>query len=98
MVGVTLERGKAAPTSPPYELGTEFVGNPKANPPIKPFNPPGYVGPTQFMRFNMDALMKKHAHLFGDVMLKQGFGTQCTKVTDSSSPFGFKLTNACKIH
>jgi branched-chain amino acid transport system substrate-binding protein len=98
MVGITLERGKAAPTSPAYELGTEFIGNPKADPPIKPFNPPGYVGPTQFMRFNMEALLKKHEKLFGDVMLKQGFGTQCTKVPDSSSPFGFKLTNACKIH
>ena len=98
MVGVTLERGRAAPTNPPYTLGTEFVGNNKVNPPIKPFNPPGYVGPTQFMRFNQEALLKKHEKLYGDVMLKQGFGTQCTKVPDSSSPFGFKLTNACKIH
>lgn len=98
MVGITLERGKAAPTSPPYELGTEFVGNPKTDPPIKPFNPPGYVGPTQFMRFNQEALMKKHGKLFGDVMLKNGFGTQCTKRPDSSAPYGFKLTNECKIH
>ena len=98
MVGVTLERGRAAPTSPSYTLGTEFVGNSKVNPPIKPFNPPGYVGPTQFMRFNQEALLKKHEKLYGEVMLKQGFGTQCTKVPDSSTPWGFKLTNACKIH
>jgi len=98
MVGITLERGKAANTNPPYQLGTEFIGNPKADPPIKAFNPPGYVGPTQFMRFNQEALTKKHEKLFIDVMLKQGFGTQCTKRPDSSSPWGFKLTNECKIH
>jgi len=98
MVGITLERGKAANTSPAYQLGTEFIGNPKADPPIKAFNPPGYVGPTQFMRFNQEALTKKHEKLFVDVMLKQGFGTQCTKRPDSSSPWGFKLTNECKIH
>jgi branched-chain amino acid transport system substrate-binding protein len=98
MVGITLERGKAAQTSPAYELGTEFIGNTKVDPPIKAFNPPGYVGPTHFMRFNQEALMKKHAKLFGDVMLKNGFGTQCTKVNDSKAPYGFRLTNDCKIH
>ena len=98
MVGITLERGKAAPTSPAYQLGTEFVGNPSADPPIKPFNAPGYVGPTHFMRFNQEALLKKHPKLFGDVMLKNGFGTQCTKRPDPSAPYGFKLTNECKIH
>ncbi len=98
MVGITLERGKAAQTSPAYELGAEFIGNPKADPPIPPFNPPGYVGPTHFMRFNQEALMKKHQKLFGDIMLKNGFGTQCTKKADSSAPYGFKLTNDCKIH
>jgi branched-chain amino acid transport system substrate-binding protein len=98
MVGVTLERGKAVPTSPPYELGTEFIGNPKADPPIKPFFPPGYVGPTHFMRFNQEALLRKHPKLYGDVMLAQGFGTQCTKRPDPSAPYGFRLTNECKIH
>ena len=98
MVGITLERGKAAPTNPAYQLGAEFIGNPNADPPIKAFNPPGYIGPTHFMRFNQEALLKKHPKLFGEVMMKQGFGTQCTKRTDSSSPFGFKLTNECKIH
>jgi branched-chain amino acid transport system substrate-binding protein len=98
MVGITLERGKAARTSPAYELGAEFIGNPKADPPIKAFNPPGYVGPTMFMRFNQEALMKKHEKLYGEVMLKNGFGTQCTKVPDSSARYGFKLTNDCKIH
>ncbi len=98
IVGITLERGKAAPTNPAYQLGAEFVGNPDADPPIKAFNPPGYVGPTQFMRFNQEALMKKHEKLYGDVMLKNGFGTQCTKRSDSKAPYGFKLTNECKIH
>ena len=98
MVGITLERGKAVSTSPAYELGAEFIGNPKADPPVPAFNPPGYVGPTHFMRFNQEALMKKHAKLFGDVMMKNGFGTQCTKKADSSAPYGFRLTNDCKIH
>ena len=53
---------------------------------------------TQFMRFNQEALMKKHAKLYGDVMLKNGFGTQCTKRPDSKAPYGFTLTNECKIH
>jgi hypothetical protein len=98
MVGITLERGQALQTSPAYQLGTEFVGNPKADPPIPAFNPPGFVGPTQFMRFNQEGLMRKHRKLYGDVMLKNGFGTQCTKVPDSKAPYGFRLTNDCKIH
>lgn len=94
MVGITLERGRAVPTAPPYELGTEFTGAEG----IKAFNPPGYIGPTQFMRFNQDGLRRKHKRLFVDVMLKQGFGTQCTKRPDPSSDWGFRLTNECKIH
>jgi branched-chain amino acid transport system substrate-binding protein len=94
MVGITLERGRAVPTSPAYELGTEFVGNPK----IPAFNPPGYIGPTHFMRFNQTGLMRKHRKLFGDVMLANGFGTQCTKRPDASAPYGFKLTNECQVH
>ncbi|MCA1832544.1 MAG: ABC transporter substrate-binding protein [Actinomycetota bacterium] len=88
MVGITLERGAAAPTNPAYDIGTEF----------KQFFSPGYVGPTQFMRFNQEGLMRKHKDLYGEIMLKNGYGTQCTKVPDSRAPYGFKLTNACKIH
>jgi branched-chain amino acid transport system substrate-binding protein len=88
MVGITLEVGGAVPTNPPYQLGKEF----------STYYPPGYVGPTLFARFNQDALMKKHKNLYGDIMLKDGYGTQCTKVSDPSAPYGFRLTNACKIH
>jgi branched-chain amino acid transport system substrate-binding protein len=88
MVGITLERGRAVPTDPAYQLGTEF----------KVFHPPGYIGPTHFMRFNFEGLMRKHRRIFGDIMLKTGYGTQCTKVKDASAPYGFKLTNTCKIH
>lgn len=88
MVGITLERGKAARTNPPYELGTEF----------REFLAPGYIGPTQFTRFNMEGLLRKHPKLFGDIMLKGGYGTQCTKRPDPKSPYGFRLTNECKIH
>lgn len=94
MIGITLERGRAVPTTPPYELGTEFTGRGD----IKAFHPPGYVGPTHFMRFNMDGLLRKHRKLFGDVLMKGGYGTQCTKRQDAASPLGFRLTNECKIH
>jgi branched-chain amino acid transport system substrate-binding protein len=88
MVGITLERGSAVPTSPAYQLGNEF----------KEFFPPGYVGPTLFARFNQEALLKKHKLRYGDIFLAKGYGTQCTKVPDSKAPYGFRLTNACKIH
>lgn len=88
MVGITLERGSAVPTSPAYELGREF----------REFNPPGYVGPTLFARFNQKALLRKHKKIYGDIMLAKGYGTQCTKVPDPKAPYGFRLTNACKIH
>lgn len=88
MVGITLERGSALPTDPPYQLGKEW----------KDFYPPGYVGPTLFARFNQEALLRKHKKRYGDIFLKLGYGTQCTKVPDPSAPYGFRLTNACKIH
>ncbi|GAC1408689.1 MAG: hypothetical protein NVSMB57_00300 [Actinomycetota bacterium] len=94
IIGVSLERGGAVPTDPPYQLGTEFTGRGD----VKAFHPPGYIGPTHFMRFNMEGLLRKHKKLFGDVLLKGGYGTQCTKRPDPSSPYGFKLTNECKIH
>jgi branched-chain amino acid transport system substrate-binding protein len=87
IVGVCLERGKATSTQPPYELGTEFTD----------FFPPGYVGPTHFVRINLEANLKKHPELEG-IFLEKGLGTQCTKVKDESSEYGFRLTNDCKIH
>ena len=87
IIGVTLERGAAVRTSPSYELGSEF----------RKFHPPGYVGPTHFVRPNFDALMKKHPELM-QIILKEKYGTQCTKIDDPSSPLGFRLTNDCQIH
>lgn len=87
IIGVTLERGAAVRTNPSYELGTEF----------RKFHPPGYVGPTHFLRPNFDALMEKHPELM-EIILKEKYGTQCTKVEDPSAPFGFRLTNDCQIH
>lgn len=94
MVGITLERGRAVQTQPPYELGVEFLGSGDT----KAFHPPGYIGPTHFMRFNMEGLLRKHEKLFGDLLLKGGYGTQCTKRSDPSAPYGFRLTNECKVH
>jgi branched-chain amino acid transport system substrate-binding protein len=87
IVGVCLERGKAVDTNPSYELGKEFGE----------FFPPGYIGPTQFVRLNLEANLKKHPEL-EKIFLEQGYGTQCTKVKDPGSEFGFRLTNDCKIH
>jgi branched-chain amino acid transport system substrate-binding protein len=87
IVGVTLERGKAVPTRPSYELGTEF----------EVFHPPGYIGPTHFARLNMEANAAKYPELMR-VFYEEGYGTQCTKVPDDTVPWGFRLTNDCKIH
>lgn len=87
IVGVTLERGKAVPTNPSYELGTEY----------EVFHPPGYIGPTHFARLNMEANAAKYPELM-QVFYEEGYGTQCTKVPDDSVPWGFRLTNDCKIH
>ena len=88
IVGVCLERGKATTTQPPYELGTEFTD----------FFPPGYIGPTHFVRLNLEANLKKHpdarGHLPGEGVrdpVHQGRRT-------SPAPYGFRLTNDCKIH
>jgi branched-chain amino acid transport system substrate-binding protein len=87
IVGVTLERGRAATTQPSYELGTEY----------DVFHPPGYVGPTHFIRPNMEGNVKKYPELM-KIFYEEGYGTQCTKVPDKSAPWGFRLTNDCKIH
>jgi branched-chain amino acid transport system substrate-binding protein len=87
IVGVTLERGAATQTSPSYELGTEF----------EVYHPPGYVGPTHFVRPNLEANVDKYPDLMR-IFLEEGYGTQCTKVPDKSVPWGFRLTNDCKVH
>ncbi|MEO7804101.1 MAG: ABC transporter substrate-binding protein [Actinomycetota bacterium] len=87
ILGVTLERGAAVKTSPPYTLGKEF----------KDFFAPGYIGPTHFVRPNFKALMEKHPE-FMKIILEKGYGTLCTKVPDTSVPWGFRLTNDCPIH
>lgn len=87
IVGVTLERGQAIPTRPSYELGTEY----------EVYHPPGYIGPTHFARLNMEGNVAKYPDLMR-VFYEEGYGTQCTKVPDDSVPWGFRLTNDCKIH
>jgi branched-chain amino acid transport system substrate-binding protein len=93
IVGVTLERGKAVSTTPPYELGTEFEGSQR----YEAFHPPGYIGPTHFVRLNMEANVSKYPELM-KIFYREGYGTQCTKVKDDSVPWGFRLTDECKIH
>ncbi|MGH2739274.1 MAG: ABC transporter substrate-binding protein [Actinomycetota bacterium] len=87
IVGVTLERGQAVSTTPAYELGAEF----------EVYHPPGYIGPTHFVRPNLEANISKYPELM-EIFLTESYGTQCTKVPDKSVPWGFRLTSDCKIH
>ena len=87
IVGITLERGSAAQTQPPYDLGTEY----------EVFHPPGYIGPTHLVRPNMEGNVKKYPELM-KIFYEEGYGTQCTKIPDKSVPWGFRLTSDCRIH
>jgi branched-chain amino acid transport system substrate-binding protein len=79
---VTLERSSGpAPTDPPYQLGREW----------KEVFPPGYAGPTQLVRPTLDANRRVHPDVV-DQVLREGWGTQCTRHPDGS------LGAECKIH
>lgn len=70
---VTLERGRAAATDPPYELGKEFGG----------YFEPGFVGPTFLVRPRLEANRRAYPKVV-DTVLEDGWGTQCTKKADGS--------------
>jgi hypothetical protein len=79
---VTLERSSGpAPTDPPYQLGREW----------KDVFPPGYAGPTQLVRPTLDANRRAHPDVV-DQVLREGWGTQCTRHPDGS------MGTECKIH
>ena len=79
---VTLERSAGpAPTDPPYQLGREW----------KDVFPPGYAGPTHLVRPTLDANRRAHPDVV-DQVLRDGWGTQCTRHPDGT------LGNECKIH
>jgi branched-chain amino acid transport system substrate-binding protein len=82
MIIVTLERSSGpAPTDPPYQLGREW----------KDVFPPGYAGPTQLVRPTIDANRRAHADVV-DQVLRDGWGTQCTRHPDGT------MGNECKTH
>ncbi|HZQ85647.1 MAG TPA: ABC transporter substrate-binding protein [Acidimicrobiales bacterium] len=83
MILVTMERGGSgpAPTDPPYQLGKEWreaFGTTAA-------------GPSHLVRPTLEANKRAHPEVMDEV-LKQGYGTQCTKHADGS------LGKECKIH
>jgi len=53
--------------------------------------PPGYTGPTQLVRPTIDANRRAHPEVV-DQVLREGWGTQCTRHPDGS------LGTECKIH
>ncbi|MBV8302714.1 MAG: ABC transporter substrate-binding protein [Acidimicrobiia bacterium] len=82
LIVVTLERSSGpAPTDPPYQLGREW----------RDVFPPGYAGPTQLVRPTLDANRRAHPDVV-DQVLREGWGTQCTRHPDGS------LGAECKIH
>ena len=84
MILVTMERGGTgpAPTDPPYQLGKEWKEQSLAN---------TAAGPTHLVRPTLEANKRAHPDVM-DVVLKQGYGTQCTKHADGT------LGKECKIH
>jgi branched-chain amino acid transport system substrate-binding protein len=79
---VTLERSTgAARTDPAYELGREW----------KEVLAPGYVGPVQLVRPTLEANKRAHPDVM-ELVLRDGWGTQCTKHADGS------LGPECKVH
>jgi branched-chain amino acid transport system substrate-binding protein len=82
MLIVTLERG-AGPvaTDPPYQLGREW----------RDVFPPGYAGPTHLVRPTLEANRKAHPDVV-DQVLREGWGTQCTRHPDGT------LGAECKVH
>jgi branched-chain amino acid transport system substrate-binding protein len=83
MIIVTMERGGSGPanTNPPYQLGKEWK---------EAFGTTA-AGPTHLVRPTLAANKRAHPDVM-DVVIKQGYGTQCTKHADGT------LGNECKIH
>jgi branched-chain amino acid transport system substrate-binding protein len=84
MIVVTMERGGNGPvvTDPPYKLGREWAEGVFNRTP---------AGPTHLVRPTLEANKRAHPDVMATV-LKEGYGTQCTKHPDGS------LGKECKIH
>lgn len=80
-VMVTFERNEPTPTDPPYQLGREWEAGLKD----LEFNP------THLVRPNLEANRRRYPEIV-DTILKEGWGTQCTKLPNGT------LSKECKIH
>jgi hypothetical protein len=84
MIVVTMERGGTgpAPTDPSYQLGAEWGSGAFTH---------TAAGPTYLVRPTLEANKRAHPDVMAEVM-KEGYGTQCTKHPDGT------LGKECKIH
>lgn len=84
MIVVTMERGGtgAVSTDPSYKVGREWAAGVFER---------TAAGPTHLVRPTLQANTRAHPDVMAEV-LKEGYGTQCTKQPDGS------LTKECKIH
>ena len=84
MIVVTMERGGPgpAPTDPPYQVGREWGEGVFSR---------TAAGPAHLVRPTLEANKRAHPDVMAEV-LKEGYGTQCTKKPDGT------LSKECKIH
>jgi len=84
LIVVTMERGGtgAVQTDPPYQVGREW------NEGVFDRTP---AGPTHLVRPTLEANRRAHPEVM-ETVLREGYGTQCTKQPDGS------LTTDCKVH
>jgi hypothetical protein len=84
LIVVTMERGDRGPadTDPSYKLGAEWGTGVFTR---------TTAGPTYLVRPTLEANKRAHPDVMAEV-LKDGYGTQCTKHPDGS------LGKECKIH
>ncbi len=91
VVLITLERYTGpAKTDPPYALGREWK---ETFPLIKK----DYVGPAHLVRPTLEANMRAQP-AYMEQILREGWGTQCTKTPPTATGTSSNMTNACKIH
>jgi ABC-type branched-subunit amino acid transport system substrate-binding protein len=91
VVLITLERHTGpVKTDPPYVLGREWK---ETFPLIKK----DYVGPAHLVRPTLEANVRAQPE-YMDQILREGWGTQCTKTPPDALGPDVPMTNACKIH
>lgn len=91
VVLISLERYTGpVETDPPYVLGREWE---ETFPLVKE----DYVGPTHLVRPTLEANRKVKPDYI-DLLLEEGWGTQCTKTPADAVGVDVELTGDCKIH